>query len=77
MHKNVIDITGERFGHLIAKYPYSIRDKLGRVHWVCKCDCGSTILVRGDNLRRGNTKQCSNCNPKSRPSKFVTEDDNL
>jgi hypothetical protein len=47
MHKNVIDITGERFGHLIAKYPYSIRDKLGRVHWVCKCDCGNTILVRG------------------------------
>lgn len=77
MHGNAKDITGERFGHLIAKYPYSIRDKLGRIRWVCECDCGKTILVRGDNLRRGNTKQCSNCNPKSRPSKFVTEDDNL
>lgn len=33
MRKNVIDITGKRFEHLTVKYPYSIRDKLGRVYW--------------------------------------------
>lgn len=26
--------------------------------WVCTCDCGTTKIVRGDNLLSGNSKSC-------------------
>lgn len=79
MHENAKDITGERFGNLIAERASSIRDKLGRIYWICKCDCGNEILVRGDNLRSGNTSRCSDCRggKYSKPSRFVTKEDNL
>lgn len=79
MHENAKDITGERFGNLIAERAISIRDRLGRIYWICKCDCGNEILVRGDNLRRGNTSRCSDCRGGrcSKPSRFVTKEDDL
>lgn len=30
----------------------------GRAYWLCKCECGNTIAVRGQALRDGNTKSC-------------------
>lgn len=75
MHRNIKDITGQRFGHLIAEYAHPIRDKLGRAHWVCKCDCGNEIIVRGDNLRNGNTIQCVECRMMKRRSRFAKRDD--
>lgn len=76
MHGNVKDITGERFGQLIAEYALPIRDKLGRVEWVCKCDCGNEIIIRGDNLRCGNTTRCSECSMINKHSRFVNRNDN-
>lgn len=55
----VIDITGQRFGRLVA-----LRQAAERVGpkqcigWVCSCDCGNEIVVRGYSLRDGNTKSC-------------------
>lgn len=76
MHKNIKDISGKKFGHLTAEYALPIRDKLGRIEWVCKCDCGNEIIVRGDNLRSGNTRQCTDCVRSPKPSRFIKRIDN-
>ena len=53
-----LDLTGRRFGRLVA-----IRDsgeiKSGQgVIWECKCDCGEISFVPSKSLRTGNTKSC-------------------
>jgi hypothetical protein len=52
-----IDITGQRFGRLIAVSP-AHRAKNKIVYWLCRCDCGGTKVVGGNNLRCGQTKSC-------------------
>lgn len=51
------DITGERFGRLVALNDVG-RNKRGWVLWVCCCDCGNTITVPGIYLRSKNTRSC-------------------
>jgi hypothetical protein len=54
------DITGQRFGRLLALEPVP-RNKSqsnGNRHWRCLCDCGKTAIVGGDVLGRGRTKSC-------------------
>ena len=50
----LIDITGQRFGKLIAKR------HIGDSIWECQCDCGKTINVYSSNLRRAirGTRSC-------------------
>lgn len=31
------------------------------VYWLCRCDCTRVVRVRGDNLRKGISKQCMIC----------------
>ena len=54
---NLIDLTGQRFGRLVA-----LRLSEKRVDkepmWDCQCDCGNVVTVRGKCLRRGETKSC-------------------
>lgn len=50
-----IDVSGERFGALVAIERTVLR---GRTAWVCQCDCGGTTTVRLSNLRSGNTSSC-------------------
>lgn len=54
------DITGQRFGHLIALQPLK-RDTSRKMNWLCRCDCGNTNIVRGQRLRSGETQSCG-CN---------------
>lgn len=57
MARNLIDETGNRFGKLLVlKRAESGKD--GRARWLCRCDCGNEAIVRGNNLRRGNTQSC-------------------
>jgi hypothetical protein len=46
------DLTGQRFGMLTVVGPR--RDS----SWTVRCDCGTEKLVRGTNLRSGNTGSC-------------------
>lgn len=50
-----IDLTGQRFGLLVAEYV--VRHKQKR-HWHCQCDCGRTVEVEGCGLRSGNNTSC-------------------
>lgn len=66
------DITGKRFGRLIA---ISKTDKTSSDHyviWKCLCDCGNECEVDLHSLERGNTQSCG-CLRKERASKANAE----
>ena len=52
------DLTGQRFGRLVAEYPTDRRNKKGSVFWHCRCDCGNTVEVTADNLLWGDYRSC-------------------
>ena len=51
------DITGQRFGKLIAVRPTDERRHEGVV-WECQCDCGNTTFVSVNHLQNGHTQSC-------------------
>ena len=55
-HRRYLDISGQRFGKLVALYPTEARNK--NMYWMCQCDCGKQIELCGDSIRRGNTMSC-------------------
>lgn len=51
-----MDITGERYGNLVALERVGKRGSLSL--WLCRCDCGNTVTVALPNLRGGHSKSC-------------------
>ena len=52
-----LDLTNQYFGKLQAIKPAPKRnDKYTR--WICKCECGNSVYVKGYNLNNGNTQSC-------------------
>lgn len=54
--KSYIDLTGQRFGRLIALTRIAINGKPGR--WLCQCDCGNQTEVAVNQLKSARTKSC-------------------
>ena len=59
-----IDITGQRFGRLVAvelipkeERTWSNKERA----WRCKCDCGNEVIVRQRNLRGARMTQSCGC----------------
>ena len=52
------DLTGQRFGELIALRPYTQRSEAGRICWVCRCSCGCEVAYEATALKRGFAKTC-------------------
>lgn len=58
-----IDLTGQKFNRLLAvriqikTHTYNGRE-CKKAYWECLCDCGKTVLVRSDSLKKGTTKSC-------------------
>ncbi len=52
-----IDLTGQRFGRLVV-ISRAETDNFGKIYWLCCCDCGKKVVVRGNQLRRGWTRSC-------------------
>lgn len=55
------NICGQRFERLVViqKAENYIKPSGNKVaQWLCQCDCGNQIIVRGDNLRGGTIKSC-------------------
>lgn len=51
------DISSQKFGRLTVIERSGV-DKSRSVIWLCKCDCGNYIKVKGTELRRGRTTSC-------------------
>lgn len=51
------DITGQRFGRLVAIEPTDARHG-GSIVWRCRCDCGNEIAAPSKNLVGGGTMSC-------------------
>lgn len=62
---NAMDITGQRFGRLIA----TERVFPGRngALWRCRCDCGGERTLPTSALRSGNTKSCGCLSAETTP----------
>lgn len=66
MQKNLIDLTGLKFGKLtVIGYAGVIKE---RSHWFCICDCGNQRSVSGKNLKSNNSKSCG-CSQRESTSK--------
>lgn len=48
---------GNRYGKLIVIAQAKER-KRNAIQWICKCDCGNEVIVRGADLRAGDVKSC-------------------
>ncbi|MEE0478891.1 MAG: AP2 domain-containing protein [Acutalibacteraceae bacterium] len=55
--KGLIDLTGLRFGRLYV-VKRAERNIGSHSAWLCRCDCGSEKIIRGDHLRYGKTISC-------------------
>jgi hypothetical protein len=56
-----VQMRGNRYGSL------TVLDMVPGVtprRWLCSCACGGSLVVLGDNLRRGLTKKCPACRYK-------------
>lgn len=52
------DLTGQRFGKLVAVSDTGQRTKSRSVIWLCRCDCGNEVKLPSSALVSGNTKSC-------------------
>lgn len=64
----VIDITGQRFGHLVALAFFGRNDGAMKSAWFCECDCGGCAFIEGSHLRRRYYKSCGQKCPFSASS---------
>ena len=62
MSAHPVDKTGKRFGRLV------VIEYQGNSQWLCKCDCGNTVIVYSSALNRGATQSCG-CLHRERASK--------
>lgn len=58
MQKNSVDISGKRFGRLVAIEVAGNFGKDKKQYWRCKCDCGNEKIVNKGSLMKGLTKSC-------------------
>lgn len=51
-----IDCSGQRYGRLLVM---RMAPRIRRpVEWICVCDCGKTVTVRGSHLHLGSVQSC-------------------
>lgn len=68
--KRSVDLTGQRFGRLIAIQPTDKRVN-AKVVWECICDCGNTVYRASAALRTGNTSSCGCLRKETAPKNLA------
>lgn len=51
------DLAGQRFERLVV-LSLAQRNRHNQPQWLCQCDCGQTLVVRGCSLTSKNTQSC-------------------
>lgn len=51
-----LDITGQRFGKLVALK--KVKSRSGKTYWLCQCDCGNQKEIQTTHLTSGVTTSC-------------------
>jgi very-short-patch-repair endonuclease len=52
------DLSGQRFGLLVAVEPAGRAGHGKTLPWKCRCDCGNEVVVASQSLSRGDKKTC-------------------
>jgi len=60
-----LDLTGQRFGKLVALKKAPSRN--GKTYWLCQCDCGNQKEIQTSHLTNKNITSCG-CNRKTIPT---------
>ena len=77
IERNTIDITGQRFGKLVAIKSTGIKDtKSGCFLWEFYCDCGRTKIIPCGWVTSGNTSSCG-CSKSKGEDKIANILDNI
>ena len=66
------DLTGQRFGKLVALEKAPSRNK--HTYWLCQCDCGNKKIIQTSHLTSGASKSCgceSKLNDIQQPRKCI------
>lgn len=69
----VEDITGNRYGMLVAVSFSHREEPIGRPVWTFKCDCGETVTIASADVISGKTKACG-CLSKGRKIRHDPKD---
>lgn len=54
-------MVGKRFGKLVVQKRSDKKGSGGELYWICACDCGNVIEVRGQSLKRKDGNQTVSC----------------
>lgn len=52
------NLLHQRFGKLFVKEIYGTKESNSFTYWMCQCDCGKLIVIRGTNLSYGRQQSC-------------------
>src|ERR1019366_10479351 len=52
------DISGQRFGMLVAMWPAGYKGARRDIMYLCQCECGERVPIRNGHLRNGIAKSC-------------------
>ena len=54
-------MINKKFGKLTVKERSNRKSNDGALYWICECDCGNIVEVRGQNLKRKDGNQTVSC----------------
>lgn len=66
------NISGQRFGNLVAQTRVPKEMSRRNARWVCLCDCGNTTIALMGNLQNGGKKSCG-CEQYKRLERVMTK----
>lgn len=69
---NFNNLTGKKFNRLTV-ISLGERNKFNQIQWLCKCECGNTILATTTYLKSGHTKSCGCLNKENASNRLKKE----